>query len=623
MRASFAFASLLLLAACGGGGGGSTSLPPPTTSEGYLLAEEVRRIVGQAVAEASARQSPAVIAVVDRVGNVLAVYKMPGSPDAVSIASGIASDGLETPVPSVPATAAAISKAVTGAFLSSNGNAFTTRTASQIIQEHFDPDESQQPSGPLYGVQFSQLSCSDVNRQVGDGDRGPKRSPLGLSGDPGGIPLYKNGVLVGGIGIESDGLYTVDRTITDVDEAPEELVAVAGSHGFAAPDDIRGNRITADGRTFRFVDSQALRTDPAAAPPPPPAGFLLVDGYSTLLLRFGSRFGDVSSGIRADAGAFASRQGWILVDAANQNRFPPRASFDNAISAAEVQAMLEEALDLAHRARGQIRRPLGSTAEVSISVVDTRGDILGFVRTADAPLFGIDVAVQKARTAMFFSLPGAGTLLRAAPPALYAGSGQASSVAAYADALDAFLGRPALDGSIAWTARAVGNVHRPFFPDGVDGTPHGPLSKPHAEWSPFNVGLQLDLVVNQLLRSVALGDTSEGCAGRPAFNVANPPDPQIRELRNGIQIFPGGVPIYRGAQLVGAIGVSGDGVDQDDMVAALAIVKAAQRTGATFGHAAASMRSDQLTPMGTRLRYIQCPQSPFNGSTEQNVCAGL
>jgi hypothetical protein len=26
---------------------------------------------------------------------------------------------------------------------------------------------------------------------------------------------------------------------------------------------------------------------------------------------------------------------------------------------------------------------------------------------------------------------------------------------------------------------------------------------------------------------------------------------------------------------------------------------------------------------GTRLRYVQCPQAPFNGSTEQNVCAGL
>ena len=622
VRASLALAALGLLAACGGGGGGAGSAPVPTAQD-YLTSDEVRRIVGQAVAEANARNVGAIVAVVDRAGNVLALYATPNAPSSVVIRSGLATGGIETPVPMVDSESAAISKAITGAYLSSDGNAFTTRTASQIIQEHFDVEEAHQPSGPLYGVQFSQLSCSDVNRNVTHGDVGPKRSPLGLAGDPGGIPLYKNGVLVGGIGVETDGLYTVDRIITDVDQAPDELVAVAGTFGFAAPQDIRGDRITADGRTFRYVDSEALASNPATAAAPPASGFVLKDGFSTLPLRSGTALGDAPSGIRADTAAFASRQGWIVVDGANRNRFPPRASFDGAIAAGDVQAMLEEALDLAHRARGQIRRPLGSSAEVSIAVVDTRGDILGLVRTADAPLFGIDVAAQKARTAMFFSLPGAGALLRSAPPALYLGSNRFSSIGAYADALDAFLGQPGLDGSIAWSARAVGNVHRPAFPDGIEGTPNGPLSTPMGEWSPFNVGLQLDLVNNQLVRSVAFGDTTEGCAGRPVFNVANPVDTQIRELRNGIQIFPGAVPIYRGTKLVGAIGVSGDGVDQDDMIASLALVNAAARTGSTLSHAPAAMRSDRLTPLGVRLRYVQCPQSPFNDSTEQNVCAGL
>ena len=45
-------------------------------------------------------------------------------------------------------------------------------------------------------------------------------------------------------------------------------------------------------------------------------------------------------------------------------------------------------------------------------------------------------------------------------------------------------------------------------------------------------------------------------------------------LTNGIQIFPGSMPIYRGNQLVGAIGVSGDGIDQDDMVAFLGLANA-------------------------------------------------
>ena len=39
------------------------------------------------------------------------------------------------------------------------------------------------------------------------------------------------------------------------------------------------------------------------------------------------------------------------------------------------------------------------------------------------------------------------------------------------------------------------------------------------------------------------------------------------EYRNGVITFPGGVPLYKGGQLAGAVGVSGDGVDQDEAVA--------------------------------------------------------
>jgi large subunit ribosomal protein L22 len=41
--------------------------------------------------------------------------------------------------------------------------------------------------------------------------------------------------------------------------------------------------------------------------------------------------------------------------------------------------------------------PLGSPAQVTISVADTQGAIVGLVRTPDAPVFGIDVSAQKAR----------------------------------------------------------------------------------------------------------------------------------------------------------------------------------------------------------------------------------
>jgi len=611
----------LALAGCGGGGG-SGSTQAPATPQDFLTVADVQRVIAQAVGEAQARGVRAQVAVVDRVGNVLATFEMSGAPSTVAINSGLGVDGGLDGIPAgtIPASLAAIAKAVTGAYLSSQGNAFSTRTASQIVQEHFLPQERGQASGPLYGVQFSQLSCSDVNRNTTHGSVGPKRSPLGLAADPGGLPIYKNGVLVGGIGIEANGVYGIDRDITDVDENDEELVAVAGTAGFSAPTDIRAERITADGRTFRFVDSEALRSNPAQAPafPALPGALIAVAGYSTASIAAGTAFGTASSGVRADAGPFAAGGGWVLVDGANANRFPPRGSADGAFAAADAQAILAEALAVAQRARGQIRRPLGSIAHVSIALVDRAGNILGVVRTSDAPLFGIDVAVQKARTALFFSHPDAGAELLGVPPASYI-NGQSAPIGAYRAALRSFTGVD-LDGSIAWTPRAVGNVHRPFYPDGIESAPPGPLSTPFARWSPFNVGFQLDLVYNQLVKGV-LGDTSEGCAGRlPAGAVPVAPDLGIAKLRNGAQIFPGGVPIYRGDTLLGAIGVSGDGVDQDDMVAYLGVANAAARSVGGVGNAPAARRADTLVPQGARLRYVQCPQTPFNGSTEQNVC---
>jgi hypothetical protein len=81
------------------------------------------------------------------------------------------------------------------------------------------------------------------------------------------------------------------------------------------------------------------------------------------------------------------------------------------------------------------------------------------------------------------------------------------------------------------------------------------------------------------------------------------------------------VPIYRGSALVGGIGVSGDGVDQDDMIAFLGLHDAAQQLG-TINNAANAMRADTLAPQGTHLRYVNCPVTPFLDSDEQNVCAG-
>lgn len=522
------------------------------------------------------------------------------------------SGGLEDvrlPTGRFPSTLAAIAKALTGAFLSSEGNAFSTRTASQIIQENFNPREISQPSGPLYGVQFSQLPCSDVMNR--SGSLGPKPSPLGLAGDPGGLPLYKDGRLVGGVGVISDSLYSIDLDITDIDADQDELIAATAAVGFMAPEDRRGDRITADGRTFRFTDAETRVSSTNSVPAlrDIPGAMTAVAGFFDGSTESGVAFGTAESGFRRDQGVFADVGAQILVDSKNQNRYEPRAGRDGFLTGLEVTSIVKHGLRIAGRTRAQIRRPLGSAAEVTIAIVDTRGTILALARTPDAPVFGTDVSVQKARTASFFSRPQAASDLLSIPASRHSDTGEVKAPGSYVLASQKFLKDPsAFANGIAHTGRSIGNLHRPFFPDGVAGSAEGPLSTPYSSWSPFHVGLQLDLVSSALLGQAQ----GVGCSFLP-------------EIFNGIQIFPGSVPIFRGAQLVGAIGVSGDGVDQDDMIAFLGLANAGRELQTGIGNAPRERRADSIEPfgLGSRLRYVQCPQAPFNNSTEQNVCAGL
>jgi uncharacterized protein GlcG (DUF336 family) len=607
-----ALLALLALAACGGGGGAAVA---PVVNTTLLTVADVQKVIAQAVAEAQARNAQATIAVVDRVGNVLGVFRMNGATSFVITSQTGAKGGLEG-YPIFDPGLGAISMAITGAYLSSAGNAFSTRTASQIIQDHFNPQENKQPGGPLFGVQFSQLSCSDLVRHPADGTVGPKPAPLGLAAEPGGLPLFKDGAVVGGIGVMATGQYSLDLDILDDDTNVNELIAVAGSRGFEAPTSRRADHITVDGRTLRFTDSEETLSDPATVPAfatvnGTAGGLVDVPGYGGNPIVPGVAWGTPASGIRADTNpAFAGLDAYVLVDAANVNRYPPRPGTDGLLTGTEVTQILKSAMEVANHARGQIRQPLGLTAQVSITVVDTQGAVLGFIRTPDAPLFGADVALQKARTVMLFSSTDAAQVLSSLPDAVYPFKATIP-IGSYVTAMRSFLGDPtALANGIAYANRPVGNLSRPYFPDGITGNANGPLSV--ADWSVFNVGLQLDLVANDLFSALLNGIVPPFCAGTP-------------RLGNGLQIFPGAVPIYRGSLLVGAIGVSGDGIDQDDMVAFLGLANAGKLLNSGLANAPADIRADTIAPQGegTRLRYVNCPQAPFNDSSDQNVCSGI
>ena len=97
-----ALVSAIGLAACSGSGNsgsdvGTAPTPAPSpnsdrgcdgscvTASSFLSQAEVGRIIAQAVAEAQAQNTPATIAVVDRVGNVLGLFRMNGARTAVQV----------------------------------------------------------------------------------------------------------------------------------------------------------------------------------------------------------------------------------------------------------------------------------------------------------------------------------------------------------------------------------------------------------------------------------------------------------------------------------------------------------------------------------------------------------
>jgi uncharacterized protein GlcG (DUF336 family) len=628
---------------CGGGGSDATSdessassssppqpatpAPPPAPN---LTETDVNTVVLQAVNQAGALGAPATIAVVDRVGNVLAVTQMAGAPPMATVTSmrGIVG-GLENK--EVPTSLAAISKALTGAYLSSQGNAFSTRTANQIIQQHFNPGVAGTPSGPLFGVQLSQLSCSDFNTVAamtpGATNAGPHRSPLGFAAASGGLPIYKNGILQGGIGVMSTAAYSLNPDVSSVPIDNDEVIAIAGVTSYEAPQNIQASTIAVGGLTLQYTDATSANFAASVSAggtfsPMAVAGYFAGPAQGHMSIA-GLNYGTPASGIVPDGTLgptlYAGVSAYVFTDGNGNVLYQPTTGlvpgFGRAITAGEAQVLMVSALNIANSTRAAIRNPLGSAAQVNVTIVDLDGNVLAQARTPDAPIFGADVSRQKARTAVFFSrTDAAGTISAISIPA----STSTGTFADYITRSQSLVEPSVFADGFAWTELAIGEIARPFYPDGIDGNPPGSLSLPLAtSWSIFSTGLQTDLISGDVLSGASgAAPPAAGCANNGGSGELPIVSGGKTQLADGMQIFAGSVPIYRGSVLVGGIGVSGDGIQQDSLIAFLGL----EDGPVTLNNAPADIRADQLSPGGVMLRYVNCPPSPFLNSNVQNAC---
>ena len=528
---------------------------------------EVRTVVAQAVQESLAISPDVdrVIAVVDREGYALAVWRLDvGDPAPANEAALAAAAG------------DAVRRAGTAAYLSSNQNAFTTRTAAFIIQQNFPPGVANRPNGPLVGVGFSNLAFTDTNtfkapNAPADGGGFPSPPVPGisaaqdilsarpadafrsvpfssLSGAPGGIPLFKDGVLIGGVGVAGPEIGFSDFEIA-FKPSLNERIALGAQAGFRPNPLIAGSNVLIDGIRLAYQvggGSNATVSDPGTYLSNPAHGQAVVlsdiDGVPLT-----ADNAPVNYSPKGSPAPVAYPNPFGLTD---QNGIPgqlrtairadPMAGTIGGqarLSATEVELILRLAAERSTITRAGIRLPRGQVARVWITVVGNPNSagveppVLGTYRTPEATFFSWDVSIQKARTAIFFSRG----LERGDPR--------------------------------AFSCRSVGFLAQQFYPPGILGTPTGPLN-----------GLQEVFTLK------------DGAVPLTPINLNVP---------NGITIFPGGFPLYRNGVLIGAIGVSGDGIEQDDIIAASGVGNFAPPPAA---------RSDNMVYERARIPYARFPR---------------
>lgn len=489
-----------ILLSCGGGGSTAVTVPPPPAAP--LLQTDVQAIV-QAVAQSA--DQPMVIAVADRPGNILAIFTtQPNAPTTGIGNFGQVEDAQEL----------AVALARTAAFFSNDQAPISTRTVRFISSIHFPPGVAGTPSGDLYGIENTNRGCPLNISYLPGKALNPARSINGsttglgiLTGkadtsdtnpnavNPGGVPLFKNGYAVGGVGVVSTS------------NAVAEYAAFAGATNAG------------------FLPS------PSQLPPP---GVVIVGGIALPFVNQTTPPAGVTAGPNPGAYIQGPTAGALPPD----GLLAGPVAGSSGLTQADVQTIINQAVTTAQSTRAVLRLPPNSPTRMTIAVADLDGTILGLHRMPDGTMFSADVAVAKARNVIWFSSAGSVDL-------------------------------PGIPTGTAVTNRTIGFGAQPLFPSGIDGSGPGPFFP------------------------LYLLDIATPCTqGSDALDPLN---------HSGVVFFPGSLPLYKNGVLVGGLGVSGDGVDEDDYVT---------NGGATGFLPPQAIDADNVVIDGVRMPFLKFPRNP-------------
>jgi len=547
-----------------------------------LTADDVRAVL--TVAASALSNSTLSAAVVDRTGNILGVYTRGGADERT---------------PDI-----AVSLARTGAMFANDQAPLSSRTVRFISGIHFPPGARNTPNAALYGVENINRGCRvDVQGDaVFNAPFPPPKSIAGVFGEgagttplpcepsdtrgcarggpmldeagsvlasvgittgkadvfdtgqdqltavpvnPGGIPIFRGGKVVGGIGVAGVAPALAEYAAT--------LAAAGAGRGldFAEPLGTPG-AVFIDGLRLPFFGAcpniTCIRTALKTQPP----------GSSPGTLSSGTFLIQPRDGLQAPENYILGPRGSIVA---------------GGLSVDEVRRIVDESVAAASRTRAMIRLPISQSARMTIGISDETGAILAVYRMPDSTAFSLDVAMTKARNAYYFSTREGYEVLR-----------DVARGAGYT-----WEPEPAAGKGWAVTARTISFAGQPLFPPGIDLEEQ--LERNGAE---RHQGPWFDLYVYDAKNACTEGPGASRGGNRAFLN------------QSGIVWFPGSVPLYRGDRAIGGLGVSGDGVDQDDYVSQL---------GSAGFHPPDALRVDNSVMKDSqgrdvRLPYLKLPRNP-------------